>query len=122
MPTVALPSTSRPSTTYYQTSSLPSVSKPGMTFCYVYNDDIDSCLITNNCGTNTYPTFATCIAKGGLGDIKKDDENKCYYKIGGTCVGRTTSGSCYQGEYSTYRVEESVINIRNQIKPMQSYW
>ena len=27
-----------------------------------------------------------------------------------------------QGEYSTYRVEESVINIRNQIKPMQSYW
>lgn len=27
-----------------------------------------------------------------------------------------------QGDYSTYRVKDSVINIRNKIKPMQSYW
>ncbi len=27
-----------------------------------------------------------------------------------------------QGSYSTYKVEESRVNLRNQIKPMQSYW
>lgn len=27
-----------------------------------------------------------------------------------------------QGEYSKYEVKESIINLRNQIKPMKSYW
>lgn len=27
-----------------------------------------------------------------------------------------------QGDYTTYRVKESVISIRNKVRPMQSYW